>query len=186
MKDTNVTIQIPHAKTIGSFFLLVFFAYGFGRHFFESENVIEKYLGCVLIITNSILVLLIGFLLRKSIQNFSELVGNIYLLTRIFEAIALASIVLNLVPTISISYQYPYFIAMLVLGLGSIPMCLTFYRHRISPKWLALWGVIGYAVFAFGFFMELVGKEWSMYFLIPAGLWEITFGLWLIVQKRNT
>jgi hypothetical protein len=136
MKDTNVKVQIPHAKTIGSYFLLVFLAYGFGRHFFESENVIEKYLGCVLIITNSIMVLLIGFLLRKSIQNYNQLVGNIYLLTRIFEAIVLASIVLNLVPTISISYQYPYFIAMLVLGLGSIPMCLTFYRHKILPTWL--------------------------------------------------
>lgn len=185
MKDTKATIQILHARTIGSFFLLVFLAYGFGRQFFEGETVVEKYIGCMLIITNSILVLLIGFLLRKSIRNCSELIGNIYLLTRIFEAIALASIVLNLIPTISISYQHPYFIAMLVLGLGSIPMCLTFYRHKILPTWLALWGAIGYAIFAFGFFMELVGKEWSMYFLIVAGLWEITFGLWLIIQKRN-
>jgi hypothetical protein len=61
-------------------------------------------------------------------------------------------------------------------------MCLTLYKHKISPPWLAIWGAIGYAVFAFGFLMELFGKEWSMYLLAPGGLWEVTFAIWLIVR----
>jgi hypothetical protein len=72
---------------------------------------------------------------------------------------------------------------MLILGLGSIPMCLGLYKYRISPSWLALWGVIGYTLFAFGFLMELFGKQWSMYLLIFGGLWETTFAFWLIIKK---
>ena len=182
MKSNNNPIVIYNAKTIGSFFLLAFIAYGFGRHLFESKIVSEKYLGSVLIITNSIMVLFIGIFLRKTLQKYSVLVGNIYLFTRIFEATALASIVLNLIPAVSVSYNYGYLIAMLVLGLGSIPMCLTLFRQRLSPSWLAIWGMIGYAVFAFGFLMEFFGKEWSMYLLALGGLWEITFAIWLIIK----
>lgn len=180
MKNNSHSTEIFKARPIGSFFLLAFIAYGLGQHFFESGSAFEKHIGALLIITNSIMVLFIGILLRKTLQQYNVLVGNIYLLTRIFEAIALASIVLNLIPTIHIPNGYGYFLAMLVLGLGSIPMCLTLYKHKISPSWLALWGVIGYAIFAFGFLMELFGKEWSMYFLILGGLWEITFAVWLI------
>ncbi len=182
MKSKNNPIVIYNAKVIGSFFLLAFIAYGFGRHLFESGNVSEKYLGSVLIVTNSFMVLFIGILFRKTLQQYSVLVGNIYLFTRVFEATALASIVLNLIPSISVSYNYGYSIAMLVLGLGSIPMCLTLFRQKLSPSWLAIWGMVGYAVFAFGFLMEFFGKEWSLYLLGLGGLWEITFALWLIIK----
>ena len=74
---------------------------------------------------------------------------------------------------------------MLVLGIGSIPMCLTLLKHKIVPSWLAIWGVIGYAVFAFGFLTEMLGKEWSMYFLAPGGLWEVTFAVWLILRGNK-
>lgn len=173
---------IYNARAIGSFFLLAFIAYGFGRHFFESEIAFKKHLGAVLIITNSIMVLFIGIFLRKTLQRYSVLVGNTYLFTRIFEATALASIVLNLIPSISVSYTYGYLIAMFVLGVGSVPMCLALFKQRLLPPWLAIWGMIGYAVFAFGFAMEFFGKKWSMYLLTLGGLWEITFAIWLIVK----
>ena len=128
------------------------------------------------------MVLFIGIILRKTLYKYSVLVGNIYLFTRVFEATALASIVLNLIPSISVSYNYGYLTAMLALGLGSIPMCLTLFRQRLAPLWLAIWGMIGYAVFAFGVLMEFFGKEWSMYLLPLGGLWEITFAIWLIVK----
>jgi len=182
MKNNSNSTEIYKAQIIGSFFILAFIAYGLGRHLFESGSTFEKHIGALLIIMNSIMVLFIGVLLRKTLQQYNLLVGNIYLLTRIFEALALASIVLNLIPTVYIPNDYGYFIAMLVLGLGSIPMCLTLYKYKISPSWLALLGVTGYAIFAFGFLMELFGKEWSMYFLILGGLWEITFAIWLIIK----
>jgi hypothetical protein len=183
MKNNDHTNEIFKARIIGAFMLLVFIAFGFGQYFFESENTSEKYIGALLIILNSILVLFIGIILKKTLQLYSILIGNIYLIARTIEAIALASIVLNLIPSINISSDYLYHISMLILGLGSIPMCLGLYKYRISPSWLALWGVIGYTLFAFGFLMELFGKQWSMYLLIFGGLWETTFAFWLIIKK---
>lgn len=186
MKDKSNSIQIFKARTIGSFFLLAFLAYGFGRYLFESTNIAEKYLGALLIIANSLMVLFIGILFRKTLNRYNSLVGNIYLYTRVFEALALASLVLTLFFKGNISDDLGYFLAMLVLGLGSIPMCLTLHKHRISPSWLAIWGAVGYAIFSFGFLMELFGREWSMYLLGLAGLWEITFAIWLIIYGRQS
>jgi hypothetical protein len=78
--------------------------------------------------------------------------------------------------------DYGYFLGMIVLGIGSIPTCFLLLKYKITPKWLAIWGMIGYAVFAFGFIMELFGKEWSMYLLGLGGLWEIYFAIWLIIK----
>lgn len=186
MKDKSNSSKIFKARTIGSFFLLAFLAYGFGRYLFESTNNAEKYSGALLIIANSVMVLFIGILFRKTLNSYNSLVGNIYLYTRVFEALALASLVLNLFLKGNISDDLGYFLAMLVLGLGSIPMCLTLQKHKIAPSWLAIWGAVGYALFSFGFLMELFGKEWSMYLLGPAGLWEITFAIWLIIKGRQS
>ncbi len=185
IQTINTHIKIYKARTIGLFFLLAFFAYGFGRSLFESESHSEKYLGALLIITNSIMVLFIGILLRRTLQQYHGWVANIYLITRVVESIALGSIVLNLIRAVHISEDYGYFLAMLVLGLGSMPMCYALYKHSISPSWLALWGILGYAIFSFGFLMEFFGRAWSMYLLIPGGLWEITFAIWLMIQSRH-
>ena len=182
MKNNSNSKNIYKARTIGSFFLLAFLAYGFGRYSFERDTYSEKYIGALLIIANSIMVLFIGILFRRTLKQFNVLVGNIYLFTRVFESIALASIILTLIPGLIFSNDYDYFLAMLVLGLGSIPMCFSLYEHRITPKWLAIWGITGYSIFAFGFLMELFGKEWSMYLLAPVGLWEVTFAIWLIIK----
>ena len=182
MKTNINTTKIYKARFIGAFFLLAFLAYGIGRNLLESAITSEKYIGAMLIIANSIMVLFIGLYLRKTLMNYSVLAGNIYLFTRAFESIALASLVLKLIPVVQISDSYGYFPAMLVLGLGSISMCYTLYKYKISPSWLAIWGIIGYSAFTFGFLMELFGKQWSMYFLAPGALWEITFAVWLIVK----
>jgi hypothetical protein len=182
MEQINSYVKIQKARIIGSFFLLAFLLYGIGRNIFESEILTEKYTGALLIIANSVIVLLIGIFLRKTIQKHNVLIGNVYLFSRVFEAIALASIVLNIIPSVNIPLDYGYFLGMIVLGIGSIPTCLLLLKYKIIPKWLAIWGIIGYAVFAFGFIMELFGKEWSMYLLGLGGLWEIYFAIWLIIK----
>ena len=153
----NNSTKIYKSKWIGIFFLLAFIAYGFGRSFFERENTTEQYIGAILILLNTIMVLFIGVWFKKTLRQYNEMVGNIYFLTRLLEAIAL----------------------------GSIPMCILLYKHEIAPKWLAMWGVTGYVIFAFGFIMELIGKNWSMYLLGLAALWEITFAIWLIIKGEN-
>ncbi|WP_338761540.1 DUF4386 domain-containing protein [Bernardetia sp. ABR2-2B] len=185
MKKYNKTIQFINSRVIGVLFLLAFLFYGIGRSLFESELDAHKYFGSVLIIINSVAVLLIGFFLRKTIIKFNLLIGNTYFLSRVIEALALGSILLNLIPVVNISLDFGYFIAMFFLGIGSIPMCYICYKHNLLPKWLALWGLIGYTFMAIGFLMELFGKEWSMYLLILAGFWEVTFAIWLIIKREQ-
>ena len=176
MKEKSSAIIIFNARTIGTFFLLAFLAYGLGRQLFESTNDPKKYLGALLIIANSVIVLFIGILLKKTLKLYNPLVGTSF--HKNVQALVLSTIFINE----TVSDDLEYVIAMLILGIGSIPMCLTLYKHKISPAWLAIWGAIGYAVFAFGFLMELFGKEWSMYLLGLGGLWEISFAFWLIVR----
>ena len=181
----NNSTKIYKSNWIGIFFLLAFIAYGFGRSFSERENTTEQYIGAILILLNTIMVLFIGVWFKKTLRQYNEMVGNIYFLTRLLEAIALGSITLNLITTINVSNDLGYFLAMVILGIGSIPMCILLYKHEIAPKWLAMWGVTGYVIFAFGFIMELIGKNWSMYLLGLAALWEITFAIWLIIKGEN-
>lgn len=184
--STNKKINISYARIIGSFFLLAFLAYGFGRYLFESTNKTEKYLGALLIIANSVMVLLIGILFRKTLNQYNSIVGNIYFYTRVFEALALSSLVLKLFLKANVSDDLGYFLAMLVLGLGSIPMCLILLKHKITPSWIAIWGVVAYGIFSLGFLMELLGKEWSLYLIGLAGLWELTFAIWLIIYGEQS
>ena len=78
----NKPIEIYHARTIGSFFLLAFLAYGLGRNFFESDIDSKKYLGAVLIIANSVMVLFIGILFTIplsifiAVDSYKQMIGE--------------------------------------------------------------------------------------------------------------
>ena len=179
------TKKIHKDRIIGLLFIGAFLCYGIGRNFFESQNNSEQLIGGFLILINSIFVIYIGIFLSKTIKPFHSLVANTYLFTRIIEAIALSSILLNLILNTKISYDLGYHIAMLSLGIGSIPMCFVLYKNNIVASWLAIWGIIGYSLLFLGFLLELFGIEWSMYLLIIGGLWEIIFAVRLIFRLEK-
>jgi len=179
MKIKTNRIEIKNARTIGILFLLAFLAYGFGRYCLASAFVFNTYIGAILVLVNSAMVLFIGILFKKTLRKYSALIGNIYLFARIFEAVSLASVVVTLIPGISFSNDYDYFLAMLVLGIGSVPMCLTLYKHSITPPWLAIWGAIGYAIFYKHTISDNFGKTKSN--IINSG-----FGLQIHLGKKKT
>ena len=181
-----ITTRIYKDRIIGLLFLSAFFCYGIGRNLFESQNNSEQIIGSFLIILNSIFVVYIGIFLRETIKLYHSSTANIYLISRVIEALALSSIIMNLIPTINISYDLGYHIAMLSLGIGSIPMCYVLYKNNIVANWLAIWGLIGYSLLSLGFLMEFFGNKWSMYLLIIGGLWEITFAIRLIARLEKS
>ncbi|MCL3861557.1 DUF4386 domain-containing protein [Actinotalea sp. K2] len=75
-----------------------------------------------------------------------------------------------------------YTIAMLFLGLGSLPFCRALLRSHLIPRPLALWGLLGYAVVAVGMGLELVGYGIGMAVWIPGGLFEVALGVLLVVR----
>lgn len=180
---SNNNNAILHARIMGVFFLLAFVFYGVGRHLFDAVHPIARYVGAALIVLNSTVVCFIGIFLRKTLQQFYAWIGGLYLMARIVEAVALASVILNLWPGLHFKSDNLYFGGMLALGLASIPMCWVLFKYRLTPAWLAIWGLVGYSIFSVGFLMELFGKQWSLYLLGVGGLWEVVFACWLIIKN---
>lgn len=78
----------------------------------------------------------------------------------------------------AIAYQ----IAQAGLAFGAFFLCVLLYRTRLVPRWLAAWGAVGYVVHFAGASAEILGSPVSMILLIPGGLFELTFGVWLLVK----
>jgi uncharacterized membrane protein len=80
---------------------------------------------------------------------------------------------------------YAYDIAMTFLGVAGLMLCYTFYRTRLVPRPLAVWGLVGYAVILGGSVLQIMGFNLSSMHTIPGGLWEIFIGVWLIAKGFN-
>lgn len=79
-----------------------------------------------------------------------------------------------------------YQVAQAGLAFGAFFLCVLLYRTALVPRWLAAWGAIGYVIHFAGASAELLGSPVSMILLIPGGLFELTFGVWLLVKGLDT
>jgi hypothetical protein len=82
--------------------------------------------------------------------------------------------------------QYAYDIAMGTLGIAGVMLCYAFYRTRLIPRWIAVWGLVGYPIIAIGMVSEIMGSGLGLVSSIPGGLWEVFVGMWLIVKGFNS
>jgi hypothetical protein len=80
---------------------------------------------------------------------------------------------------------YAYHIAMFTLGIAGLLLCYTFYRAKLVPRLLAVWGLVGYAIILCGSALEVLGFDLLSVHAIPGGLWEVFIGVWLIVKGFN-
>lgn len=78
-----------------------------------------------------------------------------------------------------------YQIGQATLGVGGVFMAALLYRTRLVPRFLAGWGVIGYAIHVVGAIAEIFGLPISLMLLIPGGLFEVALPLWLFVKGFN-
>ena len=75
-----------------------------------------------------------------------------------------------------------YQIAQMSLGFGCLFLCALLFQTRLIPRPLALWGLIGYTIHMAGAIAEIFGIHISLILLIPAGLFELALGFWLIFK----
>lgn len=80
---------------------------------------------------------------------------------------------------------YAYNIAMTTLGISGLILCYAFYKSKLIPRILAVWGLVGYAVILCGSVVEVFGVNLLTIHAIPGGLWEMFIGVWLIVKGFN-
>ncbi len=81
---------------------------------------------------------------------------------------------------------YAYNIAMITLGISGLILCYSFYKSKLIPRSLAVWGLVGYAVILCGSVVEVMGFNLLSIHAIPGGLWEMFIGVWLIVKGFNS
>src|SRR3954466_4130882 len=183
------------ARIVGVLFLAGFLAYGVGN--LIATGIVDSgdrsgstalfVTGAVLMLLNSAFVIGIGVLMFPILRPHSKAVAAGYVGTRIFEGVVLAIGVVSLIvltgsDAIDANAVF-YNIAEAGLGIGSLFFCALLFRTGLVPRFLAVWGFIGYACFAGGNLLELSGVAGAgLVGAIPGGLFELTFGIWLIAR----
>ena len=84
------------------------------------------------------------------------------------------------------SNLYAYEFAMITVGVAGLILCSMFYRTQLVPRFLALWGLIGYAILLLGSVLQVLGFNLNSLQAIPGGLWELFIGVWLIAKGFST
>jgi hypothetical protein len=143
-------------------------------------------------------------------QHNSERIAVGYLGFRIMDGLIIAIMVLFILIQIPIGSEYlnagasdasylqalstvfmqaqldAYNIAMITLGISGLILCYSFYKSKLVPRLLAVWGLVGYAVILGGSVVEVFGFNLLSIHAIPGGLWEMFIGVWLIVKGFNS
>lgn len=150
-----------------------------------------------------------GILMFPILKRFNETIAAGYLGFRIVDAVFIAIMVLFILLQIPLGSEYvkagantstlqalgaiftkgnlyAYHIAMLTLGISSVMLCYTLYNARLVPRFLAVWGFVGYVTILFGSAFEILGFNLQLLHTIPGGVWELFIGVWLIVKGFNT
>ena len=184
------------ARIVGVLFLAGFLAYGVGnliatgivRSDDRSSSTALFVTGAALMLLNSAFVIGIGVLMFPILRPHNKAIAAGYLGARIFEGVGLAIGVVSLIVVAdSVAAIHAnsvfYNIAEAGLGIGSLFFCALLFRTGLVPRFLAVWGFIGYACFAGGNLLELFGVAGAgLVGAIPGGLFELTFGIWLIAK----
>lgn len=150
-----------------------------------------------------------GVLMFPILKRHSERMAIGYLAARIVDAIFIAVMVLFVLLQIPLGGEYlkaaapntfylqalstlfkqaqlyAYEIGMSALGVSGVVLCSTLYRAKLVPRWLAGWGLVGYAIIFCGMLSEIMGSGLGLASSIPGGLWEAFIGVWLIVKGFN-
>ena len=151
-----------------------------------------------------------GVLMFPVLKQHSERMAIGYLAFRIVDAIFIAVMVLFVLVQIPLgseylkaaasdapflqalsavfsqAQQYAYQIGMSALGVSGLILCYTLYRAKLLPGWLAIWGLVGYAVILVGMLSAIMGSGLGDLSSYPGGLWEVFVGVWLIVKGFNS
>ena len=180
---------------VGVLFLAGYLAYGIGsviatgvaRSSDRSGSTALFVIGAALMLLNSAFVIGIGVLMLPILRPHNKAIAAGYLGTRIFEGVGLALGVVCLIVLTGSSAIHAnavsYNVAEAGLGIGSLFFCALLFRTGLVPRFLAVWGFIGYACFAAGMLLELFGVAGAgLVGVIPGGLFELAFGIWLIVR----
>lgn len=179
--------SIAKQRIIGLCIIAAFPLFGGGQAVLGTEL---NGLGLALCLANSLAVIVAGFLMRSIMVQTTPRTANIYLFARLIEGVLLGLSVLGVhgnLGGLTITEDNLYQLAMVALGLGSLPMCYWLVSSNFVAKWLGALGFVGYLCLAAAMCAAALGFELtSMVLLLPGSVFEVTFGLILILRRATT
>lgn len=81
-----------------------------------------------------------------------------------------------------VSYQ----LGMAMWAVGGMLLTAILYKTQLVPRWLSIWGMVGYVIFFAGTIAELFQQHIGVALSLPGGLFEIVLGIRAIVKGFNT
>jgi hypothetical protein len=210
MKNNRTPAQeITRAsKWIGVLFLIPMLAYSGGSAWMDAllqgQAVAPTWQwagAALLLVLNSVAVVLIALRMYPLVKDLRRSTAIAYFAARFAEAVLLSIglfALLQVAPTryataaaeapgslvnigIQVNFQ-AYQLAMLALGVGSLPLFRLLGQTGMLPRGLTWWAIGGYSLLALGAIGELCGLPYGIALSIPGGLLEVTLGIWLIVK----
>lgn len=169
-------------RLFGGLVLAAFLLYGIG------STLVDEPIGVGLVVINSIAVTIVGFIGFRLIRHQHARAAVGYLATRVAEALLLGGgVVVYTIADDSNADTNGYLLAMLTLGLGSLPFWYVVGRGPWLSNRFALWGMAGYLLLATGALIELItGKEVTYFFAAPGGLFEAAVGVYLLRRSFSS
>ena len=78
-------------------------------------------------------------------------------------------------------------VASIVFLIGATCLYVSFYRTRLIPRWLTIWGLIGVVPYLANALLHFfhVNTGIGIYLEIPLGIQELVMGLWLVIKGFN-
>jgi hypothetical protein len=80
---------------------------------------------------------------------------------------------------------FAYQMSMTLWSVGGLILCAALFVSRLVPRFLSVWGLVGYIVFMVGTIAEVFGHPIGVMLSPPAGLFELSLSVWLIVKGFN-
>lgn len=72
----------------------------------------------------------------------------------------------------------------IVFSLGSLMIYYLFYKSKLIPRWMSVWGLLGSVLYLAEGFLHLFSLNFSI-LMIPLALLEMVLAIWLIVKGFN-
>ncbi len=177
-----------------------------------SSKEFEIRIYALLMLLNSISVVGIGVLSYQFLSKQNKLVAIGYIVSRVVESVVLVFGIISILSLIKYGHQfatlegvesgylevlgksaighnwYAYHIAMIILGIGSLPFCYSLWKGRLIPKYLIILGFIGYTLLASTSILSILDMNLGLIVTLPVFLFEVLFGFYLITKgfKSNS
>ena len=171
-----------------------------------SANKTQVLIGVLIELTNAAAVVGIAVLLFPILKKYFENIALWYVGFRVIEAAILVVSAISLLSLLTLSQEYvtagapdasyfqtlgtlfiaerfwAYQMVLIFVGLGGLMLYYILYQSKLLPRFISVWGLIGYALLIPGALLDMFGFNLGLILSLPGGANEIFLGIWLIVK----